>query len=198
MNDFIKFAGIALLLGCTCPNVVFASALPPSVLSGQRRTPKNKFTPEEDAQLTELVEQQLGVRYWKEIAEKMDGRNARQCRERWVNYLAPGVSNGPWTPVEDAVLTERYVKLGPKWNEIALFFPRRTDIHVKNRWILLQRRMEPAEDKANRKAEKAKAKQYAPPPPIVAQNFDRDDPTDFGRDEPLFRQFDGNDPFDWN
>jgi hypothetical protein len=46
----------------------------------------------------------------------------------------------PWTPSEDALLLEKVQEFGRRWVRIAEFFPMRTDVHVKNRFIVLQRR----------------------------------------------------------
>jgi hypothetical protein len=58
-----------------------------------------------------------------------------------VNYLSPAVGNGPWTPEEEQLLFLKYNEIGPLWRRIALFFTGRTDINVKSRWNLIQRRM---------------------------------------------------------
>ncbi len=57
-------------------------------LEGPEKTVKSKFTPEEDARLQELVAQ-FGSDNWTVIAQNMDGRTPRQCRERWTYYLTP-------------------------------------------------------------------------------------------------------------
>jgi hypothetical protein len=103
--------------------------------------PKSKFTAEEDSLLCRLVSQ-LGEDSWAQIAQRMHRRNARQCKERWTNYLSPSVSNSPWTPQEDRLLEEKIREIGQKWVQIAAFFPRRTDINIKNRYHLLCRRGE--------------------------------------------------------
>ena len=95
---------------------------------------RRKFTNEEDEKLKNLVST-YGAGDWRNIAAHMDNRNARQCRERWKHYLSPSVSNGPWTESEDELLREKYNELGSQWSRIAKFFPTRTDITVKNRWI---------------------------------------------------------------
>jgi hypothetical protein len=61
-------------------------------------------------------------------------RSDRQCRERWKNYLAPGLNQGPWTKAEDRLLVEKFRQFGPKWAQIILSFPHRSNIDVKNRW----------------------------------------------------------------
>lgn len=130
--------------------------------------PKSKFTDEEDAILRELVEQ-YGESDWHVIAGHMNGRNARQCRERWRNYLCPDVENGPWTEVEDKLLDEKYALYGPKWKLIATFFRARTDINVKSRWQVHVRR-------ANKKVltrgrpRREVAKPVAAPLPILPES----------------------------
>jgi hypothetical protein len=96
------------------------------------------FTPEEDAFLR-LGTQLYGTGNWDLIAEDMEGRTGRQCKERWVKYLAPGLSHLPWTPEEDALLLQKYSELGRSWAKIARFFPRRTDIMIKNRFHVVGR-----------------------------------------------------------
>lgn len=105
---------------------------------------KCKFTTDEDAQLSELVRLH-GEEDWMTISCLMPGRNPRQCRERWRHYLSPAVSLAPFTPHEDARLLRKYAELGPKWKAIAAFFEGRTDINVKNRWLLLGRRQRRAD-----------------------------------------------------
>jgi hypothetical protein len=101
--------------------------------------PRAKFLPADDEQLRHLVEA-LGQTDWSAIADRMPGKNARQCKERWVNYLAPSLSTAAWTLEEDFLLIRKYAELGAKWVQIAAFFPNRTDSMIKNRFNKLQRR----------------------------------------------------------
>jgi hypothetical protein len=57
-----------------------------------------------------------------------------------MNYLAPNVVNGPWTAEEEQLLVRKYKQFGPSWKRIATCFNGRTDINVRNRWLLMQRR----------------------------------------------------------
>jgi hypothetical protein len=82
----------------------------------------------------------LGQADWEAIAEGMPGKNARQCRERWVNYLAPSLNTAAWTLEEDLLLIRKFAELGNRWVQIAAFFLNRTDSMVKNRFNKLQRR----------------------------------------------------------
>jgi hypothetical protein len=100
---------------------------------------KRKFTPEEDARLTQIVAH-CGESNWRGIAAQLGGRNFRQCRERWKNYLAPNLSKDAWTKSEDELLVAKYGELGSRWSAIAKFFPSRTDVNCKNRWVVLASR----------------------------------------------------------
>jgi hypothetical protein len=101
---------------------------------------RSKFTPEEDAQICDLVKIH-GDSNWSYIASYLPGRNVRQCRERWRHYLMPSLVNTPFSEEEDATLQDKYKELGPHWKQIASFFVGRTDITLKNRWLFLNRRM---------------------------------------------------------
>lgn len=101
--------------------------------------PRAKFTKPEDFMLTKYVTE-YGENNWELISKLMQNRNARQCKERWCNYLSPNVSKSPWTPEEDALLEQKYSELGPKWVNISKFFVNRTDTMLKNRFLVLTRR----------------------------------------------------------
>lgn len=108
----------------------------PNKLKG---TKKNKFTPEEDRRLSEVIKQ-IGLFDWDSVAEKMPGRTARQCRDRWNYYLNPDISNLPWTEEEEKLLLEKYEKYGPRWAMIAQCFDGRSDTNIKNHHLVLLRR----------------------------------------------------------
>jgi hypothetical protein len=146
---------------------------------------RQKFTSIEDAQLRDLVGQ-YGTGDWPLIASHIPGRNVRQCKERWMNYLAPGLNRSAWTPKEDALLLQKFYALGPRWVQIAQFFPGRTDINCRSRWNIFKRR----EQKKLRLIAAQllnSAPPPAPPPPtqssqnnfinpnLYGSNFDDDD-----------------------
>lgn len=116
-------------------------------------TPKIKFTPDEDVLLLNAVKS-LGVGDWHVIASRIPGRNPRQCRERWNNYVNPSLISSPWTTKEDEFLLEKYQELGPHWHTIASYFTSRSTNSIKNRFIILQRRQK---RKGNHKTKDRKA-----------------------------------------
>ena len=98
-----------------------------------QKAPRIKFTPEEDEQLKRLVEK-IGCRQWNKIAEFMPGRNGRQCRDRYQNYLSPGFRNGHWTKEEDETILNKFQEMGPQWSKMTEFFKKRNANAIKNRW----------------------------------------------------------------
>lgn len=108
------------------------------------------FSAEEDAKLVRLQQQQLD---WSQISNEFGNRSARQCRERFQNYLDPDLNTSDWTPAEDELLLRKESEMGKKWKEMIPFFQNRSNVNIKNRFATLQNRK-----KANEKlAEKTKA-----------------------------------------
>ncbi|MDR0445403.1 MAG: hypothetical protein LBG98_03965 [Puniceicoccales bacterium] len=94
---------------------------------------KRYFTPREDAALRALVEKYEPCN-WKIIASQMPNRDAKQCRDRWLNYLRPGINRDLFSPEEDELLISLFKEYGSKWSFFAKeYFPNRTDMDLKNR-----------------------------------------------------------------
>lgn len=91
-----------------------------------------KFTDEEDRKLQDLVRKH-GAKKWNNIAKMMPGRTGRQCRDRFQNYLNPKFVNKSWTPEEDHLLYEKLFEVGPRYKQLARFFPNRSHNNVTNR-----------------------------------------------------------------
>jgi hypothetical protein len=111
--------------------------------------PRSLFSPAEDELLARLVAH-MGRDNWRQVASHLPGRNARQCRDRWENFLSPGVTNAPWADDEEALLRGKVAELGNRWKLIATFFRARSDVNVKNHWQRMQRRLRKHQQKDDR------------------------------------------------
>ena len=69
---------------------------------------------------------------WARIAERVPGRNAKQCRERWYNHQKPGLDKTPLTDAEDAKLRGLVAKHGHSGALLAREFPNRSENKIKN------------------------------------------------------------------
>lgn len=105
-----------------------------------KKRSNKKFSLAEDNILRELV-LIYGDSSWEEIALEMEGRNPRQCHDRWYYYLSPKINNAPWTEEEDKTLVKTYYALNGKWVQIAKKFKGRTDTQIKNRFNTLRKTM---------------------------------------------------------
>lgn len=78
-------------------------------------------------------------------------KSAKQCRERWMNYLDPSLLRNEWRPEDNLRLIQLHELSGSHWKDIARKFPGRTDNSIKNQFFSLVR-------KSLRKARKAVSK----------------------------------------
>jgi hypothetical protein len=100
----------------------------------KHRMARRPFSPAEDASLYGILMCSAARPQWRAVARQLPGRTARQCRERWLNYLSPTVRADPWTEAEDRDLLARVNEFGSAWSSIARFFSGRSDNDIKNRW----------------------------------------------------------------
>lgn len=141
----------------------------------QNADPKNQvkhrtrfpFSAKEDQLLMQLVKQ-FGTDdkiNWYIIAMHIEGRSARQCRERYQLFLCDGIKRKEkWTKEEDEVLLNKYSVLGPRWKKMEQFFQGRTSYSIKNRFISLI--------KQKNKNELNKTQNTSiPPPPITVKRY---------------------------
>jgi hypothetical protein len=99
---------------------------------------QKRFADNEDQLLTDAVNR-IGTFDWKRIAKELPTFTARQCRERWNNYLNPNLIQTPWTLQEDQTLLAAFQEVGPKWTLIERSFPTRSRNNIKNRYLQLER-----------------------------------------------------------
>jgi hypothetical protein len=114
------------------------------------KTSKAKFTEEEDKLLIFLVEQHKKVggrsRLWLNISRHFPNRSNRQLRERYINNLDPNIDRSEFSQEDfDHLLREvaKYRELRTNhiaWCKISQEFPGRTDVFLKNKYVLIRKR----------------------------------------------------------
>lgn len=100
------------------------------------------FTDEEDKIINNFVKL-TGGKNWIFIAHFVPGRTAKQCRDRYTNYLKPGLINNEWTEKDDELLIELYSRYGSKWAIMNKYFQNRNQVSLKNRLVFLQNQNDP-------------------------------------------------------
>jgi hypothetical protein len=139
---------------------------------------KARFSFEDDRLLSDAVDR-LGTLDWSAIAKELPGRNARQCRERWRNYVSPTLIHDSWTGIEDEQLVKIFSELGSKWRDMTAFFPGRSRNSIHNRVRTLQLMQREKETKSNTDADT----------PETSQDTDKDNRTARNQDAMSFLDF---------
>ncbi|KAJ1970095.1 hypothetical protein IWQ62_000201 [Dispira parvispora] len=100
----------------------------------QAKTPKRKWTPEEDELLREAV-QIYGEKNWQQIAYVMESRTGQQCLHRWTKSVNPVIRRGRWAPEEDeALLTAVDIYGEGNWRQVQHYVQSRTDVQCRERY----------------------------------------------------------------
>jgi len=94
----------------------------------------------DDARLQDVLKKHKNPKNWDAIAKDFGfGRTAKQCNERWIRYLKPGVRKGQWQDHEDAIVIEAVsiCKEQPftRWSDLAQKLPGRVGKQIRDRWV---------------------------------------------------------------
>eukprot|EP00557_Chaetoceros_sp_GSL56_P011227 CAMPEP_0176486158 /NCGR_PEP_ID=MMETSP0200_2-20121128/5420_1 /TAXON_ID=947934 /ORGANISM="Chaetoceros sp., Strain GSL56" /LENGTH=523 /DNA_ID=CAMNT_0017882843 /DNA_START=114 /DNA_END=1685 /DNA_ORIENTATION=- len=128
---------------------------PPKSGSPNKKNPPKTWSRQEDAQLLSLVQRMQHPVKWSYVAQNMEGRSGKQCRERYVNHLNPLLKHCDWSPIEDATIFHLYNVTGSQWATMSKMIPGRTDNGIKNRFHNLRRQLE-REDEQRMRLSKTK------------------------------------------
>jgi len=99
------------------------------------------WTKEDDETLIILMKRRRGpVKDWNAIARDHNkGKNGKECNERWVRYLKPGVKKGQWKPAEDIIVVKAVTSSNEqpftKWSELSAKLPGRAGKQIRDRWV---------------------------------------------------------------
>lgn len=83
-----------------------------------------------------------GAVEWTSCAQHIQGRNGKQCRERWVNILDPAVKIGGWSDNEQGAIFDLMKEHLTSWSGISKSLAGRTENSIKNYFYSTVRRIQ--------------------------------------------------------
>jgi hypothetical protein len=98
------------------------------------------WSKDDDAKLTEVMKKYKNPRDWTPIAKEHGrGKSSKECHERWIRYLKPGVRKGQWQDHEDAIVVEAVSTSTEqpftRWSDLAQRLPGRVGKQIRDRWV---------------------------------------------------------------
>lgn len=100
---------------------------------------RTRFSPLEDQEIIRLVSI-YGQNEWKQISRELKfHRTAKQCKDRYMNYLSPDIQNNEWTKEEDQTLIFNYFMYPNRWQILKEYLYNRSEISIKNRFRYLEK-----------------------------------------------------------
>jgi len=98
------------------------------------------WSKDDDLRLTQVMKKFRNPVDWEPIArEHGRGKTAKECHERWIRYLKPGVRKGQWQDYEDAIVIEAVTTSTEqpftRWSDLAQKLPGRVGKQIRDRWV---------------------------------------------------------------
>lgn len=98
------------------------------------------WSKDDDIRLSDIMKKYKNPRDWEPIAKEHGcGKTAKECHERWIRYLKPGVRKGQWTDHEDAIVIEAVSSSSEqpftRWSDLAQRLPGRVGKQIRDRWV---------------------------------------------------------------
>jgi len=106
----------------------------------KRGTGVFSWTKDDDNRLAEVMKKYKNPRDWEPIAKEHGrGKSAKECHDRWIRYLKPGVRKGQWQDHEDAIVVEAVTTSSEqpftRWSDLANRLPGRVGKQIRDRWV---------------------------------------------------------------
>ncbi|OMJ93177.1 hypothetical protein SteCoe_3868 [Stentor coeruleus] len=118
------------------------------------------WTLKEDSILKATIKK-IGIKNWRSVSQDVSkkikiARTAKQCRDRWLNYLTKGIKISAFSEIEIKKLYKMQKIYGNRWLKMAKRLPGRTENQVKNFFYAMIRRNIRKFNKGKEESEKLK------------------------------------------
>lgn len=145
-NRFLPMAFMPPLPGMarTAPHPVYMQPSHASPVSsdsklGAENSDLSSWSKADDEKLSEILKKHK-TKNWDDIAAEFgNGKSPKECNDRWVRYLKPGVRKGQWTDQEDRIVIEAVEQSleqpFTKWSDLAQKLPGRVGKQIRDRWV---------------------------------------------------------------
>ena len=122
------------------PAVYIMSSQGAGHMGAKRGTGVFSWSKDDDQHLTNIMKKYKNPRDWEPIAKEHGrGKTAKDCHERWIRYLKPGVRKGQWTDQEDQIVIEAVQNSTEqpftRWSDLAQRLPGRVGKQIRDRWV---------------------------------------------------------------
>jgi len=98
------------------------------------------WSKEDDTRLLDIIKKNKNPKKWESIAKEFDrDKTSKECYERWIRYLKPGIRNGQWQDHEDAIVvkavTASIKQPFTRWSHLTQLLPGRVGKQIRDRWV---------------------------------------------------------------